>query len=445
MREFYSDAVPAGPEGMDQVDAVDQVDPAARAPARDPVMKLAWWLLCVGCFFACWNLLRLGDINFTLTDFALLSSLVLVTLRGKLRQSPFGPLTVYWIAAVGCLLGGLMLSTLINGDPLRAVNVISQYAVAYLALAFLFMSVPREQARRLPLFFVVGVTLSQIVGILASQLLTFDALPDFFGNGFITGNGRIGAMAGEPNPNGASVAFAMPMLIYCMHRRLIRPLLGVPAFFLLGWGLILSASFTGFSSTCIALVITLALFNWRWLAIAGVAATVAIGLFVASGAPLPATFQERVGNAIETGEIDQAGTFVNRAELIEEAWHLAEHNAIIGMGVDEYRVISAHDNPVHNLYLLIWNEGGALAIGGLAAMLVLLLAMSFGAWPTMRAEGAVAGAVVVVFLIYTVSYPHMYSRQWIAPVMLVLSLIHARAANVWPSQFESIGPRPLPA
>src|SRR3546814_14522839 len=85
---------------------------------------------------------------------------------------------------------------------------------------------------------------------------------------------------------------------------------------------------------------------------------------LASGAPLPKAFQERVGNAVESGDINQAGTFLNRSQLMEEAWGFAEDYTVIGMGVDRYRELSAYDNPVHNLFLLIWNEGGAIAFCG---------------------------------------------------------------------------------
>ena len=97
----------------------------------------------------------------------------------------------------------------------------------------------------------------------------------------------------------------------------------------------------------------------RYVVRVALVVAVAAGLFIASGAPLPETFQERVGGAVGSGDLSQAGTFVNRSELIEEAWTFAEGNILIGMGVDRYRELSNHDNPVHNLYLLIWNEGAA--------------------------------------------------------------------------------------
>jgi MYXO-CTERM domain-containing protein len=81
---------------------------------------------------------------------------------------------------------------------------------------------------------------------------------------------------------------------------------------------------------------------------------------------------------------------------------------------------------VHNLHLLIWNEGGGPAYAGLIMMLGLLVLFALAGLRERREESAMALAVVVVFLIYTMSIPHMYGRFWVLPVMLALSTIYAR-------------------
>src|SRR3546814_18234103 len=54
--------------------------------------------------------------------------------------------------------------------------------------------------------------------------------------------------------------------------------------------------------------------------IALMAAVVAV-LYM-SGYQLPTVFQDRVANALETGNLDDAGTFTDRAKLISDAWAL---------------------------------------------------------------------------------------------------------------------------
>src|SRR3546814_1492658 len=80
-------------------------------------------------------------------------------------------------------------------------------------------------------------------------------------------------------------------------------------------------------------------------------------ILVAAGYQLPEVFQGRVGGAIESGDMSQAGTYTGRMDLIREAWGIVEDTMIVGLGVDQYRTISFADTPVHNMYLLLWAEG----------------------------------------------------------------------------------------
>lgn len=405
-------------------------------------------LLFFAIFFSGWNLLRIGQMNITFSDIAFLLCLGIVAAKGRLNVMPFGPLTPFWIGGLAMMLGGLFVSSIINGDPLRWANVASQYTVAYLFIPLLLMQQDRRLTRILPLMFVLGTTLSEAIGIASTFFFTYHDTIGLLGDGFITGNDRLGAMAGQPNPNGAVVAFSLPMLIYLVHEKAMPRVLAAACAIILLWGVMLSASFTGFFACIVAIGVTLTLMGLRHVVRLGLVAAVALGLFVASGAPLPKAFQTRVGAAVEDGDINQAGTFVNRSELIAEAWNFAENTTVIGMGVDRYRELSQYDNPVHDLYLLIWNEGGAVAFVGLITMLALLGILAAGGLRRNREEGAMACAVVCVFLIYTASYPHMYSRMWVMPVMVALSVIYVRRdadADTVTSPPEMADREPVPA
>lgn len=387
--------------------------------------RLAQGALLVGVFLSGWSLLRVGQMNLTVSDIAVLASFCIVVAQSRLRLTPFGPLTPYWIAGLTMMLGGLFVSSVVNGDPLRWANIASQYMVAFLLIPILLLQQDQGMTRIMPVAFVLGTALSQTIGITATFFLTYHDTLAILGDGFITGNDRLGAMAGQPNPNGAVVAFSLPMLIYALRHGTIPRWLGLACWLVLVWGLMLSASFTGFFATIVAVLSTLVLMGLRSVVRLALAALVAAGLFVVSGAPLPKAFQQRVGAAVENGDIQAAGTFVNRTELIQEAWRMAEDNTLVGLGVDRYREVSAYDNPVHDLYLLIWNEGGCVAFIGLMTLLGLLVVLAVQGLRDRRDEGAMACAVVMVFLIYTASYPHMYSRMWVIPVMIALATIHA--------------------
>ncbi|WP_242126900.1 O-antigen ligase family protein [Sphingobium sp. Sx8-8] len=404
--------------------------PAGAARGQEHVWdRIARYCLLAAIFLSGWSLLRVGQINLTFSDVFFLLSFAISGARGHLSATPFRSLTPFWLTGLVMMLGGLFVGSVVNGDPLRWVNIALQYTVAFLFIPVLLMQQGERITRIAPLVFVLGTALSETIGIIATFFLTFHDTVHWLGDGFITGNDRLGAMAGQPNPNGAVVAFSLPMLLFSVRQHMLSGLAGLCCLILLLWGLMLSASFTGFSASLLAIFTAMLLMGMRYIFRLGLAAAVAASLFFASGAPLPKAFQERVGNAVESGDLNQAGTFINRAQLIEEAWGFAEDNMLIGMGVDRYREISAYDNPVHNLYLLIWNEGGSVAFCGLMILLVLLCLLAVSGLRLHRDRGAMAGAVLLVFLIYTMSYPHMYSRMWVMPVMVALATLYGPRRN----------------
>jgi hypothetical protein len=82
--------------------------------------------------------------------------------------------------------------------------------------------------------------------------------------------------------------------------------------------------------------------------------------------------------------------------------------------------------PVHNLHLLVLNEGGALGSLGLMAMLLSMGLASLLIWRRHRLDGAACAAITAAFLIYTMSIPHMYARIWIGPLLIVFAMAFAR-------------------
>ncbi len=145
-------------------------------------------------------------------------------------------------------------------------------------------------------------------------------------------------------------------------------------------------------------------------------------LYFGNGGTLPQIFVNRVGNAIGSGDIDQAGTFVGRMALIREAWSIADHHLFIGLGADQYRVVSVYQAPVHNMYLLLWAEGGLIAMFGWVLMQAVILAAAVKAYPRDHVAAALTLSVATTFLISSTASPHMYARLWPVPVLLALAV-----------------------
>ncbi|WP_336968769.1 O-antigen ligase family protein [Sphingobium aromaticiconvertens] len=389
-------------------------------------LTIATTLLTLAVFFTGYHELRLSFINLTLADICFLVALVAFLSHGMINTVPFGLMTPLWLAALSLMLGGLFFSSLVYGDLSRWIVIALQYLVAFFFIPIVLTAQSRATVQRLALIFVMGATTMEAIGALVTLLFTHNTAPGILGAEFLTGNGRLGAFAGEANWNGMLISAAFTMLYYCLRERLAPRWMLVIAGCILAWGLLLTASFTGFMATTVVTAFTLLLLGGRYLMRGVIAIAVGIAIFVASGAPLPATFSKRVGGAIASGDISQAGTFLGRVELIKEAWSIAEDTTLLGVGADEFRNVSVMQQPVHNLYLLIYTEGGLPAFMGLLGLLGLMLGMALQGIRIRRSEGVLALTVICVFLIYTTSSPHMYARFFLMPSMLALSLLFVR-------------------
>jgi hypothetical protein len=375
------------------------------------------------------HIVRLGPINLTLSDLALVICLISLISAGKLNNFPFGQLTFLWCSGLGLMLGGLLVSSIVNGDPLRWLNVAAQYLFAWLLLPMVLCSFTERQMHKCMRLFVYGVAVSEAFGITASLLLPYTTSAALFGPGFVMGNGRLGALAGEGNWNGAVIAFAFPMLINCIQRKMIGVVPAILCVALLLWGLVACASFTGFGAAALAIALTIGIVSPRSLITIGAPLAGLAFAYLIAGLPLPGIFQERVAGALTTGDLSHAGTFEGRAMLIEEAWKLSRHTIFLGFGVDRYRDVSSFGAPVHQFLLLILTEGGAVALAGLLIMLMLLWVLAAKAITVDRRDGAAAVAVLAVFCIFTSAVPHMYTRLWIGPVNLVLASVALRQSG----------------
>lgn len=396
--------------------------------SQNLAMRIADTMLMIGVFLSGHAVLKLGGLNFTVSDVALLTAAALYLGQHRFNMVPFGAMTPIWLLGLGAMLGGLLVSSAVNDDLLRWLDIGAQYGVALYLVPVVLMAVDRSFAERLVVIYVFGIVASEVVGILSYFFLK-PSQTTWLSPGFIAPNHRIGAMAGEPNPNGATVAFALSMLLYAWRKNFLSLKKVIPISIILLWGLLLSASATGAFACVVAVGASLALMGFGKLMKIALIGAIAIGLYIGSGAPIPQEFQKRVGDAIASGDVTKAGTFEGRYDLIKEAWGQTDKHILIGMGADKYRDFSAYGQPVHNLHLLIWNEGGAFAYLGFLIMLSMMVILALAGLQEKRKEAAMALPVVLVFLIYTCAIPHMYSRFWVLPVILALSTIYGRAGG----------------
>jgi O-antigen ligase len=242
------------------------------------------------------------------------------------------------------------------------------------------------------------------------------------GSSFVSGNGRFIGWVERENECASLIALAVPLLLWMVASGCARPRwawIGVPLF---AYGIVLTGSNTGLIGLVFALTVFVVMTgSWRRIILLAGSSLATFFIVITWGRDfLPAVFQRRVLNALQNGNIDEAGTFADRMRLINEAIGKADNNSLLGIGADQYRLVSELHAPVHNTFLLIWVEAG---LPGLIGFLLLLVAgIIVGMLAARLREGRIAAictlATVLLFAALANALPHLYGRFFVVPLLL---------------------------
>lgn len=423
---------------------------AARRNAPGIVLtkKIEFLLLIGAVFFCSMNYFRYGDTNFTVADFLAFLCFCFAVLNRNVDFQLFGRVSSgLWWLGLTMLVSGLLVSSIAGPDPIRGLVVVTQYLYAYLFVVLLFSGRTLDQLVLLAKTYVFSILLLCFQGI---YLIHIDGRTN---TNFVSGNGRFSGLMERENECAAVIALAVPILLLLITAKRINRIYAVFALLMLMYGILLTGSNTGL----IALVFGMSVFaviavNLKRLIInVALLAGIVLAVFTSARDYLPAAFQKRVLGALESGDISQAGTFDHRVDLIYEAMNMTDSTLLLGVGADQYRIASAIHQPVHNLYLLLWTEGGLISALGL---LVMLLSAFGPALAVARLAGGrpFAGCIVAnvsMLLLVANAVPHAYSRFWPFPLVLPVALACAyiafsRAAKPAPDAFAQLEPVPPP-
>lgn len=378
-------------------------------------------VLAVGVvFFSPMNFLRLPFFYFTLSDALACACLFLLLIRGRLSLQPLGPASsLIWMIGLTMLLSSLLLSSMVNGDPIRGLIFVVQYFFAYFVILLVIGGRSERQMYLLAKTYIISVVIMCIHG---AYLINIDGQTN---TSFVSGSGRLTGFVERENECAAVIALTTPLLMFLVGIRQ-WPKAALLAMPIMAYGVMLTGSNTGLAS--FALVVGLfALFtlDWKWLVPVG---ALGFGMIVAIDQfgrdYLPLAFQRRVLGALENGDISEAGSFDHRVELIEEAIGRTSHTMLLGLGADQYAVSSFILQPVHNLYLLLWTEGGLMCMIGF----IVMIASGFGpAIEALRRPGgrifaACTICAVALFLLSVNAFPSVYGRFWSMPIILAASM-----------------------
>jgi len=389
---------------------------------RGRLDQFEFFLAGATVFLAPINTLRYPGFYLTLSDVLAATCLFVMLLNRSLPVRPFGSVTFWWILGLIMLIGGLLVSSLVNGDAIRGLIISAQYGAAYFVLPLVIVSRPRWQVEILAKLFVLVIVLCCLHGVYLIHYLGET------NTNFVSGNGRLMSFMERQNAFAAVIAMTFPLLFWLSEEGRIRRATLWVALPILAYGIMLTGSATGVVGMSYALGIYLLVTvsrSLRQIALAFAGVTAAVAAFAIWGkAILPAVFQKRVLGAIESGDIDKAGTFSHRYELMMEALHMVDDTILLGFGADQYRFVSQLGQPVHNAYLLIWAEGGLFAVIGVLLLIVSGLLMLPG---TIHRPGGRYAAICTFCLVTQFAFlinatPHIYARFWTVPLLLGIAV-----------------------
>lgn len=392
--------------------------------SRTAILKLEFLLACAVVFFAPINVLKLPAFYFTVSDAFACLCLGTMLFARTIRPGALGPGTAYWTTGLVIMVAALFVSSLVAGVVDRGIILSIQYLFAYFLLPLILLARSRQQTEILMKVFIASMVIMTLHGIY---------VVDFLGEKntvFVSGSGRLQGFVERENECGSLYALTAPIVLSMAGRRSIHPIIALIVMLLFGYGTML----TGSNTALYGLVFGLVVFALATLTAKRVFQTAICGLVLWAVVSLqgvreflPAVFQKRVLTGIESGSLSKAGTFSDRLQLAEEAVRLGERATLLGYGADQYREISEWRAPVHNLYLLIWNEGGLFALAGFVIMLSGAAITIIAAWRyrQIRAEVACAFSTLVLFAMLVNATPHIYGRFWAVPLLLALAPVIA--------------------
>jgi O-antigen ligase len=390
-------------------------------PRHFDLAGLALPVTGLAIFFSVYPGLRPAEVFFTFSDMLFCLSAVLLLLTGRLRFAPLGPLTIPWLVAFGILSSGLIISSLLGPAPERVLIVLCQYTFAYIVLAYIIVRSDESIIDTFIKTFVLGTVCLNIYGL----AIYFGGNDETFR--YVSGSGRMASFMGNPNANANVIALTLPFVLYLRFSGKWRFIYALGSLAILSYALVATSSVGGLLWSLAGVAIFIALtINGRILIGLAVCVVIAASVFAKYGTSiLPLTFQERVLSALQSGDMEQAGTFSDRMALIHEALDMVDDRLLVGIGVDQYRVESESGMPVHDMYLLLWAEGGLPALIGwlMLPQIIALTALWVYTRPNGRLIAGTVLSVVAVFLLVATGTTHMYGRFWVVPLHLSMGLL----------------------
>ncbi|MDH3664439.1 MAG: O-antigen ligase family protein [Alphaproteobacteria bacterium] len=371
-------------------------------------------------FFTSFELIRPFEFLLTLSDMLFMLAFVMMIAIGRIPRHPYGTATTIFLALFSLMILSMVISSFIGGGADRAAAFVIQYAFAYVVLAYILAAEDYAEVVALVRWYLAGLAIGLLITF---YWFWFEPTPNYF----VSGNGRLMGWKNGANGQAVIIALSLPLL-YCLWLRKQWPLmLLIPVSLILAYGLIATSSNSGLMAAIFGALLFFVMTITFGRAIKAIVVMAVVASLVASFGLdyLPQIFQDRVLTAVESGNLDEAGTFSDRVDLIVEALDLIDDTIFLGLGADQFRHHSASGLPVHSTYLLLWTEGGLICMIGWVGMIITIAMLGLTILRTADGgiQGATAIAISATVLVVAIGSTHLYARTYVMPIILALGLV----------------------
>ena len=315
---------------------------------------------------------------------------------------------------------GAILSCFNSFNPLE--SLVKVFRVLYILFIWFNLSMYVLKSEKLVfnafLLWLLGVSISGFVAILQLKYMIPYTINHY---------GRMSSFTGHVSDFGALTSIALvPSLILGSNSRGIKAIIFYLFSILIGLGVILSGSVSGF------ITVAVGFFVWMTIGKPNIKLILTILLLIGSIIGL-FSYQESKGYVTPLSRIQSTtsdgeyGTALHRIETYNLAWEKIKANPFVGRGYDEISNKTSNGYPVHNLFLAALYEGGVLAFLGIIFIVLGILyagVQSIKNSPSKR-HYDLSLALFIAFicaLIFGMTAPLLYQRYLWIPAALLLPL-----------------------
>ena len=188
---------------------------------RTPLDAAEFFLAVMAVFMAPMNFLTFFGIYITASDLFATSCLFLMLLNRGIPMRPFLGATPVWMTGILLLTGGLMVSSLVNGDPVRGMIVTAQYFYSWFLLPLIIVTRPWNQLVMLVKVFLASIIVMCFFGI---YWIHVDGRTQ---TQWVMGSGRLNSWVGHPNATAGVLALTIPLLMWTSAKQVLSRYVGV--------------------------------------------------------------------------------------------------------------------------------------------------------------------------------------------------------------------------